>query len=67
MAQIPTNPNCTRNYSFCELIDLWVEIDDNWYSVGNIEYNALDDMHNHFPQLFEEDLVPADGWDEIAQ
>jgi hypothetical protein len=64
--QIPTNPDCMCNYSFCELIDLGVEIDDDWYSVGNIEYDALDDLQNDFPQLFEGDLVLAADWDEIT-
>ena len=43
------------NYSFCELMDLGVEIDYNWYSVGNIKYDALDDLlGSNFPQLFED-------------
>jgi hypothetical protein len=44
MASIPINLDCMWNYSFCELMDLRVEIDDDWYSVGNIEYDALDDL-----------------------
>jgi hypothetical protein len=55
------------NYSFCEWIDLGVEIDEDWYSVGNIEYNALDNLWGNFPQLFEEDGVLINGWDEIIQ
>ncbi|XP_059446582.1 uncharacterized protein LOC132178145 [Corylus avellana] len=31
---------------------LRVEIDEDWYSVGNIEYDALDDLLGDFPQLF---------------
>jgi hypothetical protein len=34
MAPIPINPNCMWNYSFCELIDLGMEIDEDSYSVG---------------------------------
>jgi hypothetical protein len=52
---------------FCEWIDLGVEIDEDWYSVGNIEYDALDDLRGDFPQLFEEDDVPINGWDEMVQ
>jgi hypothetical protein len=48
---------------FCEWIDLGVEIDEDWYSVGNIEYDALDDLRGDFLQLFEEDDVPINGWD----
>jgi hypothetical protein len=67
MAPIPIDPNCVWNYSFCEWIDLGVEIDEDWYSVGNIEYDALDDLRGNFPQLFEEDDVSINGWDEIIQ
>jgi hypothetical protein len=55
------------NYSFCEWIDLGVEINEDWYSVGNIEYDALDDLRGDFPQLFEEDDVPITGWDKMIQ
>jgi hypothetical protein len=34
MAPIPINPDCMWNYSFCELIDLGMEIDEDSYSVG---------------------------------
>jgi hypothetical protein len=67
MAPIPIDSDCVWNYSFCEWIDLGVEIDEDWYSVGNIEYDALDDLRGDFPQLFKEDDVPIDGWDEIIQ
>jgi hypothetical protein len=33
--------------------------------VGNIEYDALDDLRGNFMQLFEDDDVPINGWDEI--
>jgi hypothetical protein len=55
------------NYSFYEWIDLGVEIDEDWYSVGNIEYNALDDLRANFLQLFEEDDIPINGWDKTIQ
>jgi hypothetical protein len=67
MAPILIDPDCMWNYSFCELMDFRVKIDDDWYSIGNIEYNALDDLQDDFSQLFEDDVVPVDGWEEIAQ
>jgi hypothetical protein len=67
MTPIPIDPDCVWNYSICEWIDLGVKIDEDWYSVGNIEYNALDDLRGNFSQLFEKDDVPINGWDEIIQ
>jgi hypothetical protein len=64
MAPIPIDLDCMWNYSFCEWINLGVEIDEDWYSVGNIEYDALDNLRGDFLQL-EEDDVPINGWDEI--
>jgi hypothetical protein len=65
MTPIPIDPDCMWNYSFCELLDLGVEIDDDWYSVGNIEYDTLDDLRGDFPFLFEYQLVPINGWKEM--
>jgi hypothetical protein len=45
---IPIDLDCIWNYSFCEWIDLGVEIEEDWYSVGNIEYDALDDLRVDF-------------------
>jgi hypothetical protein len=67
MAPIPIDSNYMWNYSFCEWIDLRVEIDEDSYSGGNIKYDALDDLCGDFPQLFEEDDVSTNGWDEIIQ
>jgi hypothetical protein len=67
MALIRIDPNCVWNYAFCELMDLGVEIDEDWYSVGNVEYDALDDLRGDFPQLFEDDVVPVNGWEEMPQ
>jgi hypothetical protein len=44
MAPIPVDPDSMWNYSFCEQMNLGVKINDDWYSVGNIEYDALDDL-----------------------
>ena len=67
MAPIPIDPDYIWSYSFCKLMDLGVEIDEDWYSVGNIEYDALDDLQGDFSQLFEDDVVPIGDWEEIAQ
>ena len=47
-------------------MDLGVEIEEDWYSVSNIEYDALDNLQGHFLQLFEDDVVSVDGWKKIA-
>jgi hypothetical protein len=44
MAPIQIDSDYMWNYSFCELMDLGVEVNDDWYSVGNIEYDALNDL-----------------------
>jgi hypothetical protein len=54
-------------YSFLELMDLEVEIDQDWYSVGNIEYDALNDLRDDFSQLFEDKEVAINGWEEVSQ
>ena len=61
MVLIPINLDCMWNYFFCKLMDLGVEIDNDWYSVGNIEYDTLDDLRSDFPQLFDDDLLPING------
>ena len=66
MAPIPINPNCMWNYSFCELMDLGVEIVAHWCSIGNIEYDTLDDLRCDILQLLADDVVPVAGWEEIA-
>jgi hypothetical protein len=64
MMRMPTNPDYVWNYSFYQLMDLGVEIDEDWCSVGNIDYDALDDLRGNYPHLFEDE---ANGWDEITQ
>jgi hypothetical protein len=44
---------------------LGVEIDEDWNRVGNIEYNALNDLRGNFSQLFEKDDEPINRWDEM--
>jgi hypothetical protein len=46
---------------FCDLIDLRVKIDDDWYIVGNIDYDGLDNLRDDYPHLFEDKAtrVPA--------
>ena len=67
MTPIPIDPNCMWNYSFCEWIDLGVEIDEDQYSVGNIEYDALNNLRGNFSQLFEKDDVPINKWDKMVE
>jgi hypothetical protein len=67
MVPIPIDLDCMWNYSFCEWIDLGVEVDEDWYKVGNIECNALNDLRGDFPQLFEKDDVLINGLDEMVQ
>ena len=66
MAPIPIDPKCMWNYSFCELVDLGVEIDEDWYSAGNIEYDALNELWGDFLHMFEDNVVVVDGWEKIA-
>jgi hypothetical protein len=48
MTPIPIDPDYMWNYSFCKWIDLRVEIDEDWYNVSNIEYDAHDDLRGIF-------------------
>ena len=67
MAPIPIDPNCMGNYSFCEMMDVGEEIDKVWNGVGNIEYDVLEDLRGDFSQLFEDDVVLVNGWEEMPQ
>jgi len=69
MMRMPTNPDYVWNYSFYQLMDLGVEIDEDWCSVGNIDYDALDDLRGNYPHLFEDEVaeIPTNGWNEITQ
>jgi hypothetical protein len=44
MAPIPIDLDYVWNYSLYEWIDLGLEIDKDWYSMGNIEYDAFDNL-----------------------
>jgi hypothetical protein len=50
-------------------MDLGVKIDEDWYNIGNINYDALDDLQGDYPHLFEDEAVeiPANGWEKITQ
>jgi hypothetical protein len=48
MATTPVDPDCMWNCSYCELVDLGVKIDDDWNSVGNIKYDAFNDLRGDF-------------------
>ena len=48
-------------------MDLGVEIDKDWYSVCDIEYDTLDNLRGNFSQLFEDDVVPVNEWEEMPQ
>jgi hypothetical protein len=48
MAPISIDLDCVWDYSFYKWIDLGVENDEDWYSVGNIKYDALDDLRSDF-------------------
>ena len=67
MAPTPVDLDCIWNCFFCELMDLGVEIEDDWYSVGNIEYDVLDNLQGDFSQLFEDEVMLVREWEQIAQ
>ena len=48
MIPILIDPDYMWNYFFCKPMDLGVEIDKDWYSVDNIEYDTLDDLRGDF-------------------
>jgi hypothetical protein len=50
-------------------MDLGVKRDEDWYNVGNINYDALNDLRDDYPHLFEDEAaeIPANGCDEITQ
>jgi hypothetical protein len=61
MTPITIDPDCIWNYSFCELMGLGVEIDEDWYNVGNIEYDAHVHLQGDFQQLFVDNVMLVDG------
>jgi hypothetical protein len=46
MAGAPVTLDCTRKDSLDKLLDLGVELDDDWYDVDNIIYEPLDDLYD---------------------
>lgn len=67
MANIPTDPDCRWNYSFCDSGD---ELDEDWYSVGSIEYDPFDDLlDNDYVYVWNvwELPIAMNGWEEITQ
>ncbi|GLT53536.1 hypothetical protein SLA2020_268010 [Shorea laevis] len=74
--------DCTRKDSLDKLLDLGVELDDDWYDVDNIVYEPLDDLDdvgnimydplgNQYVYVWKENVQapPAqiNGWEEIFQ
>jgi hypothetical protein len=51
-AKIPTNPDYEWNYLFFKWMRLWVEYDDDWYSMANIDYEVLDDLPDDDPHFY---------------
>jgi hypothetical protein len=47
MAGVPENSDCTWKDSLDKLLDLGVELDDDWYNVDNIVYDPLDDLQEN--------------------
>jgi hypothetical protein len=41
-----------RNYLFFKWMRLWVEYDDEWYSMANIDYKVLDDLPDDRPHFY---------------
>lgn len=57
------DPNYEWNYLFFELMDMGVEYEDDWDSVGNIDYDTLDDPPDDFPQLLEDTNLQQLKWE----
>ncbi|GLT57418.1 hypothetical protein SLA2020_303910 [Shorea laevis] len=82
MAGAPITLDCSRKDSLDELVDLGVEIGDDWYDVDNIVYDPRDDLYNvgnimydpledQFVYVWNEYVqalsTRINGWDEIFQ
>jgi hypothetical protein len=46
MAEAPMELDRSRKDSLDKLLDLGVELDDDWYDVNNIAYDPRDDMYD---------------------
>ncbi|GLT52858.1 hypothetical protein SLA2020_261730 [Shorea laevis] len=46
MARELVTLDCTRKDSLYKLLDLGMELDDDWYDVDNIIYEPLDDLYD---------------------
>jgi hypothetical protein len=46
MARALVTSDCTRKDSLDKLLDLGVELDDDWYDVNNVVYKPLNDLYS---------------------
>ncbi|GLT53014.1 hypothetical protein SLA2020_263140 [Shorea laevis] len=82
MAEALVTLDCSRRDSLNKLLDLGVELDNDWYDVGSIAYDPRDDLYDignimydplgdQFVYMSNEyvQAPPAqiNGWDEIFQ
>lgn len=52
MVKIPIDPDCEWNYLFFEWMRLGVDYLEEWYSVGNIDYDVLENLLDDLPHFY---------------